>query len=78
MLGRCKENVKSGVARRSRNHVGAGVQPRWTQGDLKGRWSRRGKNLFIYKYKIRLGRNSVVGKFSGEKRLNNLVYLESQ
>ena len=33
------------------------------------RW--RGKNLlFIYKYKIRLGRNSVVGKFSGEKRLN--------
>ena len=35
------------------------------------------KNLFIQKYKERLGRNSVVGKFSGEKRLNNLVYRES-
>ena len=36
------------------------------------------KDLFIYRYKIRLGRNSVVGKFSGEKMLNNLVYVESQ
>ena len=27
---------------------------------------------------IRLGNNSIVGKFSGEKRLNNLVYVESQ
>ena len=35
------------------------------------------KNSFVYKYKIRLGKNSVVGKFSGEKRLNNLVYKES-
>ena len=34
--------------------------------------------LFNQKYKIRLGRNSVVGKLSGEKRLNNLIYVESQ
>ena len=34
--------------------------------------------LLISKYKVRLGRNSVVGKLSGEKRLNNLVYVESQ
>ena len=27
---------------------------------------------------IRLGNNSIVGKFSGEKMLNNLVYVESQ
>ena len=33
--------------------------------------------LFNQKYKIRLGRNSVVGKLSGEKRLNNLVYVEN-
>ena len=26
---------------------------------------------------IRLGNNSIVGKFSGEKRLNNLVYMEN-
>ena len=56
----------------------AGVQPQWIQGDSKGRWNKRAKNLFIYKCKIRLGRNSVVGKFSGEKRLNSLVYMESQ
>ena len=36
------------------------------------------ENLFIWRYKIRLGRNSIVGKLSGEKRLNNLVYVESQ
>ena len=30
--------------------------------------------LFI---NLRLGRNSVVGKFSREKRLNNLVYVEN-
>ena len=36
------------------------------------------ESLFIWKYKIRLGRNRVVGKFSGEKSLNNLVYGESQ
>ena len=36
------------------------------------------ESLFIWKYKIKLGRNRVVGKFSGEKSLNNLVYGESQ
>ena len=35
-----------------------------------------GKNYLIRNIK-RLGKNSVVGKFSGEKRLNNLVYAES-
>ena len=35
-----------------------------------------GKNYLIRNMK-RLGKNSVVGKFSGEKRLNNLVYGES-
>ena len=34
------------------------------------------KNYLIGKE--RLGRNSVVGKFSGEKRLNNLVYTENK
>ena len=35
--------------KRRRDPVGrAGVQPRWIQGDSKGRRSRRGKNLFIY------------------------------
>ena len=34
--------------------------------------------LFNKKYKIRLGRNSVVGKLSGENRLNNLVYVEGK
>ena len=34
------------------------------------------KNYLIRKE--RLGRHSVVGKFSGEKRLNNLVYMENQ
>ena len=36
------------------------------------------KDLFIYLYNIRLGRDSVVGKLSGEKRLINLVYVENQ
>ena len=52
----------------------APVDPGW----LEGETNRQGKNLFIYKYTIRLGRYSVVGKFSGEKRLNKLVYMESQ
>ena len=42
-------------------------------GNLKRGQCWRGKNLLIYKYKIRLRRNSVAGKLSGEKRLNNLV-----
>ena len=35
-----------------------------------------GKNLFNYRYKERLERNSVVGKLVEKKRLNNLVYME--
>ena len=37
-----------------------------------------GKNLFNYRYKERLERNSVVGKLVEKKRLNNLVYMEYQ
>ena len=44
----------------------AGVQPWWIQGDSKGR--RIGEeNLFIWRYKIRLGRNSIAGNLGGEK-----------
>ena len=50
----------------------APVGPGWFEGEM----DRRGKNLFINM--IRLGRNSIVGKLSGKKRLNNLVYVESQ
>ena len=58
----------------------AGVQPWWIQGNSKHGWCRRGKFicLLIKEYKIRLGRNSVVGKLSGERRLNNLAYVGSQ
>jgi hypothetical protein len=38
----------------------------------------KGKTYLFRNIKERLGKNSVVGKFSGEKRLNNLVYRESQ
>ena len=37
-----------------------------------------GKNLFNYRYKESLERNSVVGKLVEKKRLNNLVYVEYQ
>ena len=37
-----------------------------------------GKNLFNYRYKERLEKNSVVGKLVEKKRLNNLVYVEYQ
>ena len=50
--------------------------PRWIQGNLKQ--GQRGEEKLIYLEIERLGKNSVVGKFSGEKRLNNLVYMESQ
>ena len=57
----------------------AGVQPRWIQGIRRGDGvSVLGKNLFNYSYKERLGKNIVVGKISGKKRLNNLVYMEYQ
>ena len=59
------------------NRLPAGVPPQWIQGIRSGD-SVGEQNLFIYEYKIRLGRNSVVGKLSGERRLNNLVYVGSQ
>ena len=37
-----------------------------------------GKNLFDYRYKERLEKNSVVGKLVEKKMLNNLVYVEYQ
>ena len=37
-----------------------------------------GKNLFNYRYKERLEKNSVIGKLVEKKRLNNLVYVEYQ
>ena len=36
------------------------------------------ENLFNYRYKERLEKNSVVGKLVEKKRLNNLVYVEYQ
>ena len=50
-------------------------------GNSKGGQRWREKNLFIdwyKKYKIRLGRNSVVGELSGGRGLNNLDYAEDQ
>ena len=60
--------------------ISAGAQPLWIQG-LRRVDSVGEENLFIdwyKKYKIRLGRNSVVGKLSGERGLNNLDYVEGQ
>ena len=37
-----------------------------------------GKNLFNYRQKERLEKNSVVGKLVEKKILNNLVYVENQ
>ena len=42
----------------------------------RGRSRSLGKDYLIRNIK-RLGKNSVVGKFSGEKMLNNLIYVES-
>ena len=55
----------------------AGVRPWWNQGDLKGRRIGEGKTYLIRNIK-RLRGNSIVGNFSGERRLNNLAYGEDQ
>ena len=48
--------------------ITAGVQPRWIQGNSKGRQSQGPrKKLFNWKYKERLEKNSAVGKLV-EKR----------
>ena len=57
----------------------AGVQPRWIQGIRRGDGvSVLGNNLFNYSYKERLEKDSVIGNTSGEKGLNNLVYVKYQ
>ena len=66
-LPRCPFQLTLGSAASS----SARVQPRWIQGNSKGRWKRRPR-------KERLERNSVVGKLVEKKRLNNLVYVEYQ
>ena len=46
--------------------------------EFKGWTALERNDLFIYEYKIRLGNNSIVGKLSGERGLNNLDYMEDQ
>ena len=59
--------------------MGAGVQPQWIPGNSKRGWSQHPrKKLFNYRYEERLEKGNVVGSISGEKRLNNLVYVENQ
>ena len=36
------------------------------------------KLIYLIRNIKKLRKNNIVGKFSGEKRLNNLVYVESQ
>ena len=54
----------------------ARVQPWWIQGNSK-QWQRGEEKLIYLEIWKKLRRNSIVGKFSGEKRLNNLVYVEN-
>ena len=54
----------------------ARVQPWWIQGNSK-QWQRGEEKLIYLEIWKKLRRNSIVGKFSGEKRLNNLVYVEA-
>ena len=57
------------------------VQPRWIQGFQRGDGYGDQETIdqlsVNERYKEWLNRDSSVGKFSGEKRLNNLVYVES-
>ena len=56
----------------------AGVQPRWIQGDSKvgTELASLEKYIFNHRYIERLETDSVSRKISGEKRLNNLGYVE--
>ena len=56
----------------------AGVLPRWIQGIRRVNGVGEEKLIYLIRNIKRLGRNSIALKFSGEKRLNNLVYVESQ
>ena len=59
-------------------HSGAGVQPRWIQGDSKvgGRSRRLWKNTYLITDIERLEMDSVVGRLVEKRRLNNLDYVE--
>ena len=54
----------------------AGVQPQWIQGLRSGDGVGEEKLVYLIRNIKRLRGNSIVGNFSGEKRLNNLVYVE--
>ena len=70
----CHPTISSSVVPFSRCRGPAPVDP----GNSKGGWRWREKNLFIDWYKIRLRNNSVVGRLSGKRGLNSLVYTEDQ
>ena len=55
----------------------AGVQPRWIQGIRSGPGVGVRKT-YLFINMIRLRNNSIVGKLSGERGLNNLDYVEDQ
>ena len=61
-----------------RDDFNAGVQPQWIQGDLKvgTELVSLEKYIFNHRYIERLETDSVSRKISGEKRLNNLGYVE--
>ena len=54
----------------------ARVQPRWIQGIRRGDGF-SDPDMIELKIQRVVNKDSSVGKFSGEKRLNNLVYVES-
>ena len=56
--------------------LGAGVQPRWIQGDLKVGTESASLEKYIFNHRYREIRNGVVGRLVEKKRLNNLDYVE--
>ena len=94
LLMKVKEEWKIWLKTQHSENEDHGIQSEHFMGNKQVTWSSPGGSrviqsgdgigeekliyLFNQKYKIRLGRNSVVGKLSGEKRLNNLVYMEGQ
>ena len=93
LLMKVKEEWKIWLKTQHSENEDHGIQSEHFMGNKQVTWSSPGGSrviqsgdgigeekliyLFNQKYKIRLGRNSVVGKLSGEKRLNNLVYVEN-
>ena len=94
LLMKVKEEWKIWLKTQHSENEDHGIQSEHFMGNKQVTWSSPGGSrviqsgdgigeekliyLFNQKYKIRLGRNSVVGKLSGERRLNNLVYMENQ